>query len=90
MTFRVTIEQSFRDGAAKLPPDRRKAVNDTLVKFMQEPKLPSLRFRRLRGTPNYWLINSRHGDRVVLRKDEEDLFAAVDAGLHDDMLDKKR
>ena len=68
-----------------MPPDRRRSIRRTLEKFLTEPKLPSLKFRSLASAEGYFIINSVHGDRIILRKDAEDEFVAVDAGPHDNV-----
>ncbi|MCK1503843.1 hypothetical protein [Bradyrhizobium sp. 18] len=85
MTIKVSIEDSFVREAKRLPPDRRRSVRKALEKFLLEPKLPSLRFRALEAAQGYYIINSSHGDRIILRKDAEDAFAVVDAGPHDNV-----
>jgi hypothetical protein len=81
--LRVIIEASFLKEARKLPSDRARAIRRCVEKFQLEPKLPSLKFRPLLGVPGYFIINSIHGDRVILRKDDEKTYAAVDTGPHD-------
>ncbi|MEN3238902.1 hypothetical protein PUR29_36315 [Methylobacterium ajmalii] len=85
MKVRVTLEPSFTDGLKALPPDRRKAAGRALLKFAEEPGLPGLRFRPLKGRPDFFIINPTKGDRVILRKDADDLYAAVDVGPHDNV-----
>lgn len=85
MKARITIEETFLDGAKKLPPDRRKAAGVALKRFAEEPALPGLKFRPLERARGYYIISSAHGDRVILRKDGEDLYAAVDVGPHDNV-----
>ncbi|GGK18003.1 hypothetical protein [Salinarimonas ramus] len=85
MTIRIAIDSAFVAGARKLPPDRRKGAMAALDKFQREPKLPSLRFRALQGADSYFIINCAHGDRVILRKESDDLFTAVDVGPHDNV-----
>ena len=81
--MRVTVTDAFRKVAKRLPPDRHKKVITTLGKFTTEPRLPSLDFRPLKGTIDYHIIDSTGGDRIILRKVEEDLYEAVDCGTHD-------
>jgi mRNA-degrading endonuclease RelE of RelBE toxin-antitoxin system len=81
----LRIEPSFLRAAKSLPPDRQRAVNAALVKFQKTPELPSLKFRPLKGLSGFFIINSVHGDRVILRKDDSNTFAAVDAGPHDNV-----
>lgn len=85
MKVRVTIEATFERGLKSLPPDRRKAAGRALLKFMDEPGLTSLRFRPLGGRAGFFIISAGKGDRVILRKDADDLYAAVDAGPHDNV-----
>lgn len=85
MKVRLTIEDSFTAGLRSLPPDRRKAAGRATLKFVEEPGLPSLRFRPLAGPAGYFIISAGKGDRVILRKDADDLFAAVDVGPHDNV-----
>jgi hypothetical protein len=81
----VTPEASFLAEARRLPPNRKQAVITALDKFRKEPALPSLKFRPLEGHRGYFIINAVHGDRIILRKDADDLFAAVDVGPHDNV-----
>ncbi len=85
MKVQITIEQTFLNSAKKLPPDRRRAATRTLEKFMEEPKRAGLDFRPLQGAPGHFIIDSIHGDRVILRKDGPALFAAIDVGPHDNI-----
>lgn len=82
---RLSVEKTFVDAAKKLPPDRARGARTALVKFQAEPALPSLRFRALAGADGYFIISAAHGDRIILRKDGENAFAAVDVGPHDNV-----
>lgn len=83
--MRITVERTFEQGLKRLPPDRQRAVVRALQKFMTEPALPSLDFRSLVGAPGYYIIDPHKGDRIILRKDAEDLYAVVDVGPHDNI-----
>lgn len=85
MKVRVGVEPSFEANLRSLPPDRRKRAGQALIKFMEEPGLPSLRFRSLVGRLGYFIISAGKGDRIILRKDADDLYAAVDVGPHDNV-----
>ena len=85
MKARISPEATYLDAARKLPPDRKKAANAALVKFMSEPALPGLKFRPLESKKGFFIISSAHGDRIILRKDADDLYAAVDVGPHDNV-----
>ena len=52
---------------------------------MEEPSLPSLRFRPLQKLKGYYIISSVHGDRIILRKDGDNVYSAVDVGPHDNV-----
>jgi hypothetical protein len=85
VTTRVRPERSFVRRLRKLPPDREKAARAALAKFMQDATRAGLNFRPLAGSPEHFIINSAHGDRIILRRDEADLYAAVDVGPHDNL-----
>lgn len=85
MKLQVTVEDTYSRAVKRLPPDRAKAANQSLIKFLETPSLPSLNFRALKGKNNYFIISAAHGDRVILRKDQDDVFAAVDVGPHDNV-----
>ena len=86
MKVRLTVLPSFDAGLRNLPPDRRKAAGRALVKFVEEPSLPGLRLRAFEGRAGYYLINPNRGDRILLRKEADDLYAVVDVGPHDNVL----
>ena len=91
MTVHLTVEPSFDRGLVSLPPNRRKAAGRALLKFVEEPGLPSLRFRPLAGRAGYYILSAGKGDRIILRKeeplegDEGERFAVVDVGPHDNV-----
>lgn len=68
-----------------LPPNRANAAIRAVEKFTDEPALPSLKFRSLKGMAGFYIINSVHGDRIILRKDESGEFIAEDTGPHDNV-----
>lgn len=86
MKVRITVLPSFDDGLRSLAPDRRRAAARALIKFAEEPSLPSLHFRAFAGRAGYYLINPNRGDRILLRKEADDLYVAVDVGPHDNVL----
>ncbi len=81
--MRLTVTPAFEKAVRKLAPDRVKKTAATLKKFLIEPRLPSLDFRLLKGTENYFIIDSTGGDRIILRKLTDDHYEAVDCGTHD-------
>jgi hypothetical protein len=85
VTTRITVEASFVKRLKGLPPDRQKAARSALGKFIQDPSLASLRFRPLAGATDHFIINGAHGDRIILRKDAADLYAALDVGPQDNV-----
>ena len=83
--MRVTPTPAFLKALKKLPPHREKGAIRALGKFAATPELPSLDFRPLAGAPGYHIIDPQSGDRVILRKIEDDHFEAVDVGPHDNI-----
>ena len=63
--------------------------DDAVLKFTQNPRLPSLKFKRLKGGPrkNHWSIRGSGELRVILavelRNNEPYRIAAVNMGHHD-------
>lgn len=51
--------------------------------FMEHPEANSLRFRRLAGMSDHFIISTGRGDRLILRKLDDSSFVAVDVGPHD-------
>lgn len=62
-----------------------KAALESVAKFIVEPALPRLSFRPLKGHSGHFIINGKHGDRIILRKVEDDLYELVDVGPHDNI-----
>lgn len=85
MKVRITVEKTYARAVKRLPPDRGAGANAALLKFAGEPGLPGLDFRPLKGRPGYFIIDARRGDRIILRRDEDDLYAAIDVGPHDNI-----
>lgn len=85
MSRRIRIDKSFERALRSLPPDRQKAVSNSLTQFMQDPLPNKLDFRSLKGAQGYFIINARKGDRIILCLLEDDLYAAVDVGPHDNI-----
>lgn len=85
MTVRVIPEATFVRGLKSLPPNRQKQAISALTKFMEEPGLTGLRFRPLAGRDGHFIISANKGDRIILRKDADDLYAAIDVGPHDNV-----
>lgn len=85
MKVRVTVAPSFGKALQRLPPDRARAAAESLVKFSDEPALPRLDFRPLKGKSGTFIIDGKRGDRIVLRKIADDHYAAVDVGPHDNV-----
>lgn len=88
MPIILRTEATFVEAFEKLPKHRRKAVKKALVLFMENPKIPSLRFRKFKSLEGIFLINGQHGDRIILKKSESgsEEFIAADVGLHDNVL----
>lgn len=80
----MKYSERFVKALKGLPPNRADAAIRAVQKFMTEPALPSLKFRSFKGLDGFHIINSVHGDRVLLRKDGDD-FVAEDTGPHDNV-----
>lgn len=83
--MKVSVEQSFIEALKRLPPDRAKAARNGLLKFQAAPNLPHLYFRALEGREGFFIIDLRRGDRIILRRESDDHYVAVDVGPHDNV-----
>lgn len=82
MPKQVRLTPAFTEALGKMSSGRQRMAVDRLAAFVRNPADPELRLRELRCAPGYWLINSTRGDRIILRKEADDLYAAVDVGGH--------
>lgn len=83
--MQIKVEVTFERGLKSLPPDRARGAIKSLQLFMESQNLPRLRFRELKGLKGYYIISAKGGDRIILRKDDATVFAAVDVGPHDNV-----
>lgn len=81
----IRVEVTFEKALKSLPPHRATAAAKTLLLFTKEPGLPRLRFRALKGLEEYFIINVKHGDRIILNKIDNETYIAVDIGPHDNI-----
>lgn len=81
----VLPTKTFLKNLKSLPPDRQKGVSVAIAKFLEEPATPSLRFRSLKGVTGHFIINARHGDRIILREAGPERFEIADVGPHDNV-----
>lgn len=79
----VSFSEAFSDRLRLLSEGRREHIINRLVWFQQRPDDPSLRLRDLRCAPGHYLIDSVRGDRIVLRRDADGVYVAVDCGGHE-------
>ncbi len=85
MKVKVTAEETFLAALKRLPPQRQKGAIRALTKFQVQPALPSLDFRPLSGASGYFIIDPHSGDRIILCKNAENDYSAVDVGPHDNV-----
>lgn len=85
MSSTVQFSKTFEKGLKRLPPDRQKKIIANIGLFIEDSRYPSLDFRPLSGLPGYYIINGKHGDRIILRQENDELYTAVDVGPHDNV-----
>ena len=83
MACRVQLTPAFVARLKALVPGRRTAAISGLRLFMRKPNDITLKLRPLKSIDGYWIINSSRGDRIILRREADDLYAAVDVGGHE-------
>jgi len=85
VTITVAFAKTFVREHKNLPPHRREAVTNAIVRFMEDPSRAGLNFRPLAGKPGHFIINGAHGDRIILRREKASAYVAVDVGPHDNV-----
>lgn len=81
----MRFSERFVKALKGLPPNRAKAAIRAVEKFTDTPQLPSLKFRQFQGLDDMFIINSVHGDRILLRKLADGDYVAEDTGPHDNV-----
>ncbi|GJD95768.1 hypothetical protein [Methylobacterium iners] len=79
----IRLDPSFLLAFKGLSKSRREWVAARLRLFQIDPSDKALRFRALRCAPGHFLIDSVRYDRIILRRETDDLYAVVDCGGHD-------
>lgn len=85
MKARAAPTKAFVKAVRRLPPDRQEGAIRALERFETEPSLARLDFRPLKGAPGHFIIDANHGDRIILRRADNDVYDAVDVGPHDNL-----
>ena len=80
---RVRIPPAFLKALRSLSEPRRKRAIGRLHLFQARPNDPALRLRPFRAVPGFFLIDLPRGDRILLRKEGSDTYAAIDVGGHE-------
>lgn len=74
--MKIRLTETFKGDYRKLPKNIQKKVDKQLIYLMQNPKHPSLKIHRIRGTESFWEfyvdrsyrgIYTLEGDAYVLR-----------------------
>lgn len=80
--MRLREERSFREDFAKLPTDIQRRAQQKLQLFLQNPRHPSLRIKKMEGWINMWEGRITQGYRFTFRI-EGDLYKLRRIGPHD-------
>lgn len=81
----VEFTKTFLKEHKRLPPNRREAVTNAIIRFIEDPTRKGLDFRPLKGKPGHFIIDGAHGDRVILKRESQSAYIAVDVGPHDNV-----
>lgn len=81
--IRVQSTDAFVAALRALSEGRQGWIIGRIELFMRDPNDKTLRLREFRVAPGHWLISSVRYDRIILRKDAEDLYTLVDCGGHE-------
>jgi hypothetical protein len=80
---RIRITDSFLTALRGLSEGRRAWIIGRLEMFQANATDKVLRLRPLRCLDGHFIIDSVRYDRIILRREAEDLYAAVDCGGHE-------
>ena len=80
---RLRTDARFDRALRKLDPQRQRRVGAALAQFVENPARPGLNFEAVIGRPGFHTIRAGRGWRILLRRDEGDIFTAVNVGPHD-------
>jgi plasmid maintenance system killer protein len=80
---RIRITDRYRKAARRVPTRIRERAAEALERFMIEPGQPGLHFERLAGWDSMYSIRVTRGYRILLMREADGVFAAVDIGSHE-------
>lgn len=72
----------FKSVKKRLPHDMQAKVADTLATFMREPTHPGLNLEPIINRSGYYSIRINRQWRMLLRKEAENHFTAIEVGTH--------
>ena len=81
--MRIRVTDTFLAALKRLSEGRKAWIISRLEIFQADPENKTLRFRPLRCLAGHFIIDSVRYDRIILRQEADDLYAAVDCGGHE-------
>lgn len=84
--MRFVVTGRFRDSYRSLPETLQKKADKALRLLADNPRHPSLRLKKIEGTPGIWEARVDRGCRMTLQV-EADAYILRNIGKHDETLD---
>ena len=84
--MRFIATRRFENAYRSLPDELRKKIDKALRLLADSPRHPSLRLKKLQGTPGIWEARVDRNCRMTLEI-RGDAFLLRNVGKHDDTLD---
>lgn len=72
--MKVQTTRPFDRDYARLPDDLKQRVDKQLALLLKDPRHPSLRLKRMRGTANIWEARVTGGYRMTLELADESII----------------
>ena len=84
--MRFILTGRFKDAYRSLPDSLRKKADKAFRLLAENPRHPSLRLKKIEGTPGIWEARIDRGCRMTLET-RADAFILRNIGKHDETLD---
>lgn len=87
MVTELAYSERFKRNFKKLNPDCKRAAREKLALFIDDPFHPSLRSKRIQGSPDMWESSTNMDVRMTWRwGEEEGVVELSNIGEHDKTL----
>ncbi|MCL2797885.1 MAG: type II toxin-antitoxin system RelE/ParE family toxin [Firmicutes bacterium] len=83
MAYRITFTERFEKHYKKLTEIEKKQITQKLALLAENPMHPSLRTKRIQGTPDLFECSANMDIRIIWYYEGDQLIILLDVGHHD-------